>query len=72
MHLEGLGGFTLAGVAQIEAKRRDAAQDAPAGAESPRPSGGRPGPGSPGGVGSQLERGPERGVAGRLGPAFGG
>ena len=72
--LEGLDSFTLARRAQIEAKRRAVMppmallrRQLPAALRRPtRPLG------IPGGVGGRLERGPERGVAGRLGPAFGG
>jgi hypothetical protein len=64
MDQEGLDTFTLARIASIEAKRRDAAHDAPSSADSPGPSGGRPGPSLPGGVGSRLESRPERGLEG--------
>ena len=70
--LEGLDSFTLARIAEIEAKRRAVMppMTPPPCADTPRPSGGRPGPSIPGGVGSRLESRPERGLAGRLGPAF--
>ena len=63
--LEGLEGFTLA--ARIEANRRTVMPPVtpPSSADSPRPSGGRPGPSVPGGVGSRLERRPERRLAAR-------
>jgi len=49
---------------QREEARRDAAHDNPSSADSPWPSGGRPGPSIRGGAGSRLESRPERGLAG--------
>ena len=74
MDLEGLDSFTLARVAQIEAKRRAVMQPM-APPPAPTPRGLQEADQAaciPGGVGSRLERRPERGLAGRLGPAFGG
>jgi hypothetical protein len=72
MDLEGLDSFTLARIAQIEAKRR-AAMPPMRPPPAPTPDGlqdADQAPSIPGGVGSRLERRPERGLAGRLGPAF--
>ena len=67
MDQEGLDSFTLARTVWIEAKRRGVMPRTtpPSSADSPRPSGGRPGPSIPGGVGSRLERRPERRLAAR-------
>jgi hypothetical protein len=62
MDLEGLDSLALARIARIEANRRTVMPPVmPSSAGSHRPSGCRPDPSVPGGVGSRLERRPERG-----------
>ncbi len=73
MDVEGLDSFTLARIAQIEAKRR--APMPMASPPAPTPPGLQEpgqGPSCPGGVGSRLASRPERGLGAGLGSSFGG